>query len=232
MQKSSKQAVLGFLGGQTFKSGLDCPSGNGWLAHSLAKEKTDLELDGVDLYVDEAEGYRKIWQADLDDGLPDEAGKYDLICCCEGIEHVGNLLGLLRSCRKHLNEDGLLIVTTPNVWFPQARLQYFLRGFFPSPPPLGDKIKPGTHIYITPWSYPQLYVYLKLAGFDVPEIISEPLSRPKHFHERLLGIPGKFYSRRKVRKAMTDEERRYWQITSQNELLYGRHLIVYSRPVT
>ena len=177
MQDSSKQALLAHLKGRSFQTVLDAPSGGGWLPEALG---ANVAVDGIDLYVDEAPGYRKFWKYDLDEGLPEDCSDYDLICCCEGLEHVGSPLLLLRHFHRSLKPDGKLIITTPNVWYPQARMQYLFRGFFPSFPPLPGKGKPGTHMHITPWSYPQLYVFLKLAGFSPPAIISEPLSRPKH----------------------------------------------------
>ena len=134
MQSSSKQALVEFLKDRDFKSALDAPSGDGWLHKALGD---DTVVDGIDLYVDEAPGYRRLWKYDLDEGLPDDCGDYDLICCCEGIEHVGNPLLLLRRFHRALKAGGSLIVTTPNVWFPQSRMQYAFRGFFPSFPPPG-----------------------------------------------------------------------------------------------
>ena len=157
MQDSSKQALLKHLSGRIFKTVLDAPSGGGWLPEALG---LDVKVDGIDLYVDQAPGYHNFWKHDLDEGLPKECGGYDLICCCEGLEHVGNPLLLLRRFHRSLNENGILIITTPNIWYPQARLQYLLRGFFPSFPALAGKVEPGTHMHITPWSYPQLYVFL------------------------------------------------------------------------
>ena len=189
MQLSSKQAVLDFLRDKKFATVLDAPSGAGWLAEGLGERAT---LDGIDLYAD-AKGYRKIWRHDLDAGLPSDCGSYDLICCCEGLEHVGNPLLLLRAFHKRLPAGGLLLVTTPNVWYPQARLQYLFRGFFPSFPALAGKIAPGAHMHITPWSWPQLYLYLKLAGFVRLELVPEPMSKAKHWHEHLLAIPARMY---------------------------------------
>lgn len=98
MQLSSKQVILDYLRGQQFATVLDAPSGNGWLAEGLAGRAT---LDGIDLYAT-APGYRRIWQHDLDDPLPADCGSYDLICCCEGLEHVGNPLLLLRTFHQRL----------------------------------------------------------------------------------------------------------------------------------
>ncbi|MBI5774663.1 MAG: methyltransferase domain-containing protein [Verrucomicrobia bacterium] len=225
MQLSSKQAVLEFLRDKKFTTVLDAPSGAGWLAEGLAGRAT---LDGVDLYAD-AKGYRKIWQHDLDQPLPTDCGAYDLICCCEGLEHVGNPLLLLREFHRRLPASGLLIVTTPNVWYPQARLQFLLRGFFPSFPPLAGKITPGTHMHIMPWSWPQLYLYLKLAGFGKIELVPEPMSRAKHLHEHLLAVPARMYCRRRERRAETEEEKSFWRTAASDASLLGRHLIVAAR---
>mgnify|MGYP003351885638 CR=1 FL=1 len=139
MQPSSKQTVLNFLAGEKFSTVLDAPSGAGWLAEGLKGRAT---VDGIDLYA-EAAGYRRIWRHDLDLPLPPDCGRYDLICCCEGIEHVGNPLLLLREFFVRLPAGGRLVVTTPNIWYPQARLQYLLRGFFPSFPALSGKSSPA-----------------------------------------------------------------------------------------
>jgi SAM-dependent methyltransferase len=223
MQDSSKQALMAHLRGRSYQTVLDAPSGGGWLPEALG---AGVVVDGVDLYVDNAPGYRKLWKHDLDEGLPEECHDYDLICCCEGLEHLGSPLLVLRHFHRSLKSNGTLIITTPNVWYPQARLQYLFRGFFPSFPALADKVNPGTHMHITPWSFPQLYVYLKLAGFRPPEIIPEQLSRAKHFHERIVSLPAKLYCRSRLKKARTAEEREYWKQAGTQESLLGRHLIV------
>jgi hypothetical protein len=80
-------------------------------------------------------------------------------------------------------------------------------------------------MHITPWSFPQLYVYFRLAGFGPPRILSQPLSRPKHFHERLLALPGKIYCRNRERGAKDDETRQFWKTAAADASLLGRHLI-------
>jgi SAM-dependent methyltransferase len=202
---------------------LDAPCGDGWLVAALPSGTL---VDGCDLYTTSPPGYRRFWQQDLDEGLPPDCGEYDLICCCEGIEHLGNPLRLLRDCRRRLVAGGRVIVTTPNVWYPQARLQYLWRGFFPSFPPLAGKVVPGTHMHITPWSFPQLYVFLRLAGFVESRLINEPLSQAKHWHERLFAIPSRLHARRRLRRATTEEERDFWRSAASTGAQLGRHLIV------
>lgn len=222
MQLSSKKAVLDFLKDKPLSTVLDAPSGAGWLAEGLAGRTV---IDGIDLYAG-AKGYRRIWQHDLDLPLPGDCGSYNLICCCEGLEHIGNPLQLLREFFSRLPVGGRLIVTTPNVWYPQARLQFLLRGFFPSFPSLVGKISLGTHMHITPWSWPQLYLYCKLAGFEKIQLVPEPLSRAKHVHEHVLAWPAKIYCRNRARKAKSTEEKMFWQTAASAAALLGRHLIV------
>lgn len=222
MQPFIKQAVMEFLHDKSFSTVLDAPAGNGWLAEALSGRAV---VDGVDLY-STPQGYRKFWQHNLDEGLPADCGRYDLICCFEGLEHIGNPLLLLRDFYSRLNPGGLLIVTTPNIWFPQARLQFLWRGFFPSFPCLVGKIAPGTHMHITPWSWPQLYLFLKLAGFQGLEIVSGQFAKAKHLHERLLAIPTWIYCWCRARQGATEEEMSFWQTAKSNASLLGRLVIV------
>lgn len=223
MHPSSKEALIQHLGAREFDAVLDAPAGGGWLQKALGDQA---RMDGIDLYADESPGYRNFWKYDLDEGLPENCAGYDLICCCEGLEHVGSPLLLLRHFHRALKDGGSLIITTPNIWFPQSRMQYAFRGFFPSFPPLADKVKPGTHMHIIPWTYSQLYVFLKLAGFNAPKLIPEPLSRAKHFYEPILGLPAKWYCRRKLRRAKTDEEREFWKQAGSTQSLLSRHLMI------
>lgn len=229
MQQSSKDAVIAWLKGRPIKSVLDAPSGDGWLKDALPP---DAEVDGIDLYAQPEGRYRKFWQHDLDTPLPKDCGKYDLICCCEGLEHLGNPLLFLREVNRLLADDGLLVVTTPNAWYPQSRLQFLHRGFFPSFPPLAGKVVPGSHMHITPWTYPQLYVYLKLAGFKPPQILPEELSKAKHLHERLLAWPARIYCRGREKRATTEETRAYWQAAGSDASLLGRHLTTVTTKAT
>jgi SAM-dependent methyltransferase len=223
MQQSSKDAVKTYLKGRPVRSVLDAPCGDGWLQAALPAEA---KVDGIDLYAQPEGRYHRFWQHDLDTALPKDCGTYDLICCCEGLEHLGNPLLFLREVHRLLADDGLLIVTTPNVWYPQARLQFLHRGFFPSFPALEGKVVPGTHMHITPWSYPQLYVYLRLAGFKISQILPEQLSQAKHLHERLLAWPARIYCRGREKRASTDEARAYWQAAGSDASLLGRHLSI------
>lgn len=201
---------------------LDVPSGLGFLRQFL---DAGVALDGADLYCARPEGYRNFWKFDLDAGLPDGMPDYDCIVCCEAISYLGNPLAFLKSARRRLRPGGMLIVSTPSVWYPDARLQFLVRGFFPAFPwPLG-KSDLGGSFYIHPYSYPQLHLYLKLSGFT--NIRLHPVDRgPKHLYEWLLGFPQVIYSYVKSRRSKSEEEKSFWKSAGSVAAVYGRRLVV------
>jgi SAM-dependent methyltransferase len=66
---------------------------------------------------------------DVDFGAEDVGNRrYPLVCAIEIIEHIENPAALLRSCASVLAPGGRLIVSTPNVEYAPARLQWLVRG--------------------------------------------------------------------------------------------------------
>ena len=145
--KSFQKTILEIIGPLRPREILDLPCGNGWLAKSL---KYNAEVDGIDLFDSKPENYRNFQRVDLDKGLPENLMSYDAIVSCEGIEHLGNPLLFLEDIYKHLNKEGILIITTPNIWYPASKLKYLFRGFFPSFPSLISKIEKGCLLYTSP----------------------------------------------------------------------------------
>jgi SAM-dependent methyltransferase len=216
-------AILKDAGAKTV---LDAPSGGGWLRGLLG---SDVAIDGVDLYDARPDGYRDFRVADLDRGLPDDLPAYDAFVTCEGIEHVGNPELLLRSAAARLNPGGTIIVTTPNTWHPAARVQYLTRGFFPGFPALAGRIAKGTHMHISPWTFPHLYLYLTLAGFRDVTLHDLDERKPRHAWEKPLGLPLKAYCASRLKKAKSEEERRFWTQAASPQSIYGRRLAVSAR---
>ncbi|MDN2566351.1 methyltransferase domain-containing protein [Aquibium sp. A9E412] len=207
---------------------LDLPSGNGWLASVLADAPPG-GIDGIDLYEDKPPGYARFWQADLDRPLPAPSDSYDAVVSCEGIEHLGNPLLFLGECCRVLVPGGRLIITTPNVWNPASKLKYALRGFFPGFPSLAGRIAPGTHMHLTPFSYPALYLFATLAGFEAVRLVATGERVPRRAYERPLGWPQKRYCRRRQAAAVTPEQAAYWRDAGCDQSVYGRALVVTAR---
>ena len=205
---------------------LDAPSGSGWLAPLLRHAP---RIDGADLFEDKPPGYSEFRKADLDAGLPDDLGSYEAVVCCEGIEHFGNPDVFFKSALRRLLPGGHLVVTTPNVWYPQAKLQFLLRGFFPGFPSLIGRIERGTHMHIMPWSFAHLYLYLRLNGFEEIALHDLEEPKPRSAYEWLFGWPQTLYCRRHERRAQSDEERSYWRFAGSRQSVYGRRLVVSAR---
>lgn len=221
--KKNRPVVVKILNELKPASILDAPSGDGWLQKSLDYKP---EFSGLDLFEEKPEDYKDFAQADLDYGLPKNLGKYEAFVICEGIEHVGNPLLLLENASQHLVEGGLIVITTPNTWYPAARLKFLIRGFFPSFPCIVGRIERGTHMHIMPWSYPHLFLYLKLAGYSNIDLHEVQEKKPRHLFERLLGLPQKLYCKSKLKKATTEEEKHFWETAGSTQSIYGRHLVV------
>lgn len=221
--KSYMPAVIDLLNKIKPKSILDAPSGSGWLASAL---ETNAAIDGIDLFEEKPSGYRNIIKADLEYGIPNELQKYDAVVSCEGIEHIGNPRLFLETAKQHLEENGTIIITTPNVWYARAKIQYLLRGFHPGFPCLTGKIRRGTHMHITPWSFPQLYLYLKLTGYTDITLHNIVEKKPKYFIERIIGLPQKLYCRNKFNKATSVEESKFWQNAASDQSIFGTRLVV------
>ncbi len=226
MQDSSKVAVINFLKRWTPQTILDAPCGNGWLA-SLLPYSAD--IDGVDLYVAPSVGYRRVLKGDLDEGLAPDLPLYDAILCCEGLDQLGNPMLFLMSARRHLAPGGFILITLPNTWYPESRLLYLVRGFFPSYRYHPERFAPQNFIQKIPWSFPQLYLFLKLAGFGEIELQAEQLSQPKHLWEWLIALPQAFYCRSRQREASSEKERDFWSKAGSPGSRLGRHLIVTAR---
>ncbi len=71
----------------------------------------------------------KVFQVDLDKddlGLADL--KFQLITAIEVIEHIENTGRLLSLVESHLRDDGVFLLTTPNIHSLHARLRFLLKG--------------------------------------------------------------------------------------------------------
>jgi len=203
---------------------LDAPAGNGWLIHAIRYNVE--QIDGIDLYASPPDGYHNFSAHNLDQPLPSSLPKYEAIVCCEGIEHITNPGVLIQSITNHLQHEGTAIISTPNIWYPSARLAFFFRGFFPSFPSLVGKINKGSHMHLIPWSWPQLYLFFRLHGFTDIQLhkVNEP--KPKHLLERLFGFPLYYYCTSRATKADNEEERQFWLTAATDQSIYGRRLVV------
>ena len=119
--------------------GLDCSAGHAFDAPlgpgALARELLALgwRVSGVDLDLQQSDGLpasvdrRK---ANLNEPLPFDDAKFDLVTSLEGIEHVENHFLMLRELGRLTKPGGHLIISTPNIGNLEDRLNFLLRGAF------------------------------------------------------------------------------------------------------
>jgi hypothetical protein len=223
IDKEYMPVVAAILNARPVTNVLDTPSGSGWLRGRL---NSNIVLDGIDLYDSQPEGYRNFRAADLDHGLPDDLPTYDAVVSCEGLEHIGNPELFLRSAAARRNPRGTIKNTTPNTRYPAPRRPYLTRGFFPGFPSLAGRVKKGTHMHITPWTFAHLYLYLSLTGFTDITLHDVDEPKPRRTYEKLLGMLGKSYNAKRLKTAKSEEERKFWIQANSPQSVYGRRLVV------
>jgi SAM-dependent methyltransferase len=104
---------------------LGCGSG-AWLERLSNSGFKD--LTGVDRKPDAFAAEARFISADLDQAADVELGSYDLVTAIEIIEHVANHEALIALAAAHLEPNGWLVVTTPNIYSLRLRTRFFLTG--------------------------------------------------------------------------------------------------------
>ena len=81
-------------------------------------------------------------------------------------------------------------------------------------------------MHIMPWSWPQLYLHFKLAGFE--DIRLHPCLEKErtNLFDHLLALPMRTYCNKNLRKAGSLEEKQYWETAASTASLYARRLVV------
>jgi 2-polyprenyl-3-methyl-5-hydroxy-6-metoxy-1,4-benzoquinol methylase len=124
---------------------LDVGCGTGaWLARLQRRGFSNLY--GIDADVAQASSCKgaTIARADLNDPQPWPVhGRFQLITAIEVIEHIENVGLFLDHVREHLEDDGCLLLTTPNIESLAARLRFLLLGELKQFDSIGDQ----THIF-------------------------------------------------------------------------------------
>ena len=157
MQIAVERVIQYFGGDIRGKLALDLPAGNGWVSDRLR------DLGARAISADINEERLDFAQVDMEQPLPFEDAYFDIIVCCEGIEHVFSPFHLFSEFARVLKAGGILIITTPNVQNLYSRWQFLCTGYlFQFDPfnkiPLEHGIV-GDKGHISPVTYGQLRYY-------------------------------------------------------------------------
>jgi len=110
---------------------------------------------------------RKIEEAtiwNLNNSAPVNSKKPGIVIFLEVLEHLDNPLLGLQNISEHIEEKGVLILTTPNPQSSKNTLSLFLRGALYA---FQEKHIKENHVF-TPWKH-IVYEFLKRSGFEVIE---------------------------------------------------------------
>lgn len=143
---------------------LDIGCGNGSLLY-LLKTTKKCNVIGIDftdsqIVVAERRGI-KVIKADVEqDNIA--LGEFDYVLCTELIEHLFDPVRFLKSIRKLLKKDGILILTTPNIAFIKNRINLVLGRH-----PTNEKEYARRCHHIHLMTQGELSNYLDIAGYKV-----------------------------------------------------------------
>ena len=167
---------------------LDVGAAEGYLAEILTQrgfEVTCLERD-PGLAAAAAEKCSRVVVADLGRELPPLEGPFDVIVYGDILEHLSDPARVLSSLNQYLMEDGIAIVSVPNVAHLWVRLQLLLGRFDYAERGILDR----THLrFFTRKSFLRLLAESKLTLIElIPTPVPLPLLIPERLHGRWLSI--------------------------------------------
>lgn len=129
------------------RKALDVPCGAGALSARLAAmglNVISVDIEAVEPFRHDSK-QRVLANANL--GLPFPDQEYDLVLSVEGIEHLENPSYFLRECARVTRDDGLVIISTPNVDSFRSRRWALLRGYPRFFGPQGEANKDSGHLH-------------------------------------------------------------------------------------
>ena len=103
-----------------------------------------------------------IWN--LNDSAPKNVQKAGMVIFLEVLEHLDNPLLGIQNISNHMNQNGILVLTTPNPQSSKNTLSLFLRGSLYA---FQEKHLKENHVF-TPWKR-IVFEFLKRCGFEIME---------------------------------------------------------------
>lgn len=219
---------------------LDIGSGTGALIQ-LVKNNFNVSCYAVD-YIDTLmeDKKQKVDVADLNHcSLPYDDNFFDAITFTEVIEHLEDHRKILKEINRVLKQDGVLVVTTPNILNMKSRIRFLLAGFYNLFGPLHVKESALHHGggHINPISYFYLSHSLLDADFKDVKLIIDKKQKTSVFLilflYPLILLGSFFYKRKEASKYKTIDihNKKYVDEMNSIQCLTGRTIVVSSRKI-
>ena len=144
---------------------LDFGCGQGAFSQRLIDAGAIVDACDIDTDQIKAQVQRK-FKLDLNKAeiLNSISDKYDMVVAVEILEHLNNPWKYLSDCLSVLKEDGIIVLSTPNISSFPSRLRFFMRGTI-----LAYEKTDLAHGHITPLSYVQLENMFNYYNIDILE---------------------------------------------------------------
>jgi 2-polyprenyl-3-methyl-5-hydroxy-6-metoxy-1,4-benzoquinol methylase len=107
---------------------LNMGGGSGQAA--LLYEKLGFDVYSLDLRASSADKKNLYFDLNKDTPIPFDKKTFDVIVCQEVIEHVENPWKIFRNAKELLKDDGVFIISTPNVLSLQSKIMFLFTGYF------------------------------------------------------------------------------------------------------
>ena len=220
---------------------LELGTSSGDLAYQLKNDGFDVVGTGLELDSKKFKYHDtiKFITADLDKEFPFEKASFDIIIGLEITEHLENVQGFVRMLSYTLRDNGVLILSTPNILNILSRLRFLFEGsynFFKEPPldvEKNPKVSPESmHIY--PVRFHELELFLYRNNMLVEQIATCDTKRYLKLNPFLLMLRLLSYCQMSAKAFRSKRKGGYDYYHLRNlllsdELFFGKHLIVKAR---
>ncbi len=114
----------------------------------------------------------------LDDPLPYADNSFELVVCCEGIEHLERQYEFARELARVMAPGAMLVITTPNINNVASRLRFLLTGFFSLAVRPSSEFERNRYIeHIYPLTFWQFRHILHTAGLKIELVDTDHIRR-------------------------------------------------------
>jgi SAM-dependent methyltransferase len=158
---------------------LELAPGQGALSAELVRQGH--KLDALDIAPENFAADRSgitLTTGNLDEPLPYGDGEFELVVCCEGIEHLEHQYAFARELARVLAPGGTLILTTPNICNAASRLRFLITGFYALAIRPSSEFTRNRYIeHIYPLTFWQLRHILHPAGLLIERVETDHIRR-------------------------------------------------------